>query len=95
MVDLALEASARLVVVGELWEQHLERDAATQREVLGLVHGSHAALAQHRDRPEVSELGANQGVASRHVRATVETSPATAKEMVARPLSATLAGAVR
>ena len=83
VVDLALKASPRLVVVGELREQHLERDATTQREVLGLVDGSHAALAQDRDGPEVSELVADQGVACRHVRATVETPLAAAKDMVA------------
>ena len=40
--SLALESSEGLRVVGEFFRQELQRDVATELEVLGLIHHAHA-----------------------------------------------------
>ena len=46
--------------------QHLERDAAVERDLLGFVHDAHAAAADFADEPEVAE-----GLAGTVIRETV------------------------
>lgn len=67
VVDFTLKSSACLGVFGELGQQDFHCYAAAQGEIVRFVDGTHAALAQQPQQPEVAQFGADQWVATRHV----------------------------
>ena len=59
---LAQEALAEALVLGELGSEHLERDLAPERTVLGPVDDAHPAPPEQGLDPVAGELGADAGI---------------------------------